>query len=531
MDQLYEEFNKKWKSTSRILFGEEVGELNDFKKWLIGNRRVAFERKSFQSGKGVLFVLPYYSKDAKVISMDEVDLGKKFSPLNINEIKDIDSIVEAVKERILYTGNTYLGESKNLSESTDVVSSSYVFASTQVSYSKWVSYCYNFEYCEHLFGCQHLGYSAHCIRSSAADYLTRCFEVISADSCQDCYYCASTVNCKNCLFSFGLRNATHCVGNLQLSSEEYLKIKNKLLEDLATDLKAKKSLINLEEFFGTLEPDLVKAKVVLKNLKIPKENPDKKTIEEAFSKTAKVVLGKELVGLDNYGSWLKEHIRDIKIRNSVLSRQKMFIPDYSSCYLYPENRLINEQEIIAAGQILKITLDDLKDFSLKNAPKIFNNIAFFCSSENHGKISNNIESEINISCQNFYKSILNTQSKYGAFNFYGLQSEYLFGTHSLRKSMFCIRCYLSANLTRCFEVDSSRNCSDCYFCHNCENLRDSMFCFNVKNLSYAIGNVELPKEEYLKIKKIVLDSIAKSLEQNSTYPINIFNLSNLSKNK
>ncbi|MBI5227247.1 hypothetical protein HY988_01545, partial [Candidatus Micrarchaeota archaeon] len=260
----------------------------------------------------------------------------------------------------------------------------------------------------------------------------------------------------------------------------------------------------------------------------------------AFSKTAKVVLGKELdgirnsinlerssrlVGLEKYGNWLKEHARELKISKSILTNQKILVPDYANCYVYPKNRLITASESILVGQSLSIDKKELQNFSLKNAPAIVNNVAFFCSDENYGVLKNNIDSEINISSQNFYRTVITVESKYGAFNFYPLQAEYVFGCNAIRKSFFCIRCYLSANLTRCFEVDSSRNCSDCYFCHNCENLRDSMFCFNVKNLTNAIGNVELPKEEYLKIKKLVLDEIVRSLEKNGRYPINIFNLS------
>ncbi|MBI5228391.1 hypothetical protein HY988_07400, partial [Candidatus Micrarchaeota archaeon] len=326
MDQLYEEFNKKWQATSRILFGEEVGELKDYKKWLIGTSRTASGKKSTVSGKNVQFTLPSYSQSAKIASIDEVDYSKRFSPLSINQIKDLDSIVEAVKDRILYVGNTYLGECTNLFESTDVVSSSYLYSSSQVSYSKWIAYSHCLEYCDNLFGCQNIGTSSYSARVSGAGYAIRSFELSSVNTCQDSYYCCQTFNLKNCMFCFGLRNASHCVGNLQLSPEEYSKIKKKLQADMAADLKNKKSLPQLEKMFDGLQPDFSKANVIFRDFLPPKEEQNKQVIEDAFSKTAKVVLGKELdgirnsinlerssrlVGLEKYGNWLKEHAREL----------------------------------------------------------------------------------------------------------------------------------------------------------------------------------------------------------------------------
>ena len=74
-------------------------------------------------------------------------------------------------------------------------------------------------------------------------------------------------------------------------------------------------------------------------------------------------------------------------------------------------------------------------------------------------------------------------------------------------------CCHSNTLRRCLEVDSSSNCSDCYFCHNCENLQNCMFCFNTKNKSFAIGNAEVGKGEYARMKKLVLAEIAIKLDK------------------
>lgn len=51
-----------------------------------------------------------------------------------------------------------------------------------------------------------------------------------------------------------------------------------------------------------------------------------------------------------------------------------------------------------------------------------------------------------------------------------------------------------------------------------------MFCFNAKSLRYAIGNVEVGKEEYLKVKARILASIFERLEKEKRLAHSIFNI-------
>jgi len=51
-----------------------------------------------------------------------------------------------------------------------------------------------------------------------------------------------------------------------------------------------------------------------------------------------------------------------------------------------------------------------------------------------------------------------------------------------------------------------------------------MFCFNVKSKRYAIANVEVGREGYLRIKQIVLGDIAKKLERNKELEFGVFNI-------
>ncbi|MFH0817141.1 MAG: hypothetical protein V1909_00730, partial [Candidatus Micrarchaeota archaeon] len=138
--QAYAELNKHWKSVCSALLGDEVGELSDYSKWLYeGNGPRSMGKTA--SGRDVVFADQKYPASAPKLSLDEVDFDKKYAPLDINEIKDIDSIFGAISDRVAYTGNIALGNSKFVDDSTTITECFYVYHSERVAFSKYVAYC------------------------------------------------------------------------------------------------------------------------------------------------------------------------------------------------------------------------------------------------------------------------------------------------------------------------------------------------------------------------------------------------------
>jgi hypothetical protein len=87
------------------------GELSDCAEWLSEYDEKIMRAKSSVSGKGVSFSQNDYEPGARFAAFDELDYGRKFAPVSINEIKDIDSLTSAISERMAYTGNVVLGKS------------------------------------------------------------------------------------------------------------------------------------------------------------------------------------------------------------------------------------------------------------------------------------------------------------------------------------------------------------------------------------------------------------------------------------
>lgn len=522
--ELFRMLDSKWKATAKILLGEELGGMKEYEKWLLGRNRPRITRKSSLSGKEVSFVLPDYPQ-SRILSLEEIDFNEKFTPLSINEVKDIDSVAAAVRERAYYTGNIHLGNSKFIEGSTDVIESFYVYGSGQVSFSKYIAYGYNLEYSECVFGAMNYGNSSFCVQISNAIKMARCLEMYSCFDCQDSYYSHRLFNCRNTMFCFNLRNATHAIGNLKLAPDKYAALRKKLVSEMAVELRKNKSLPSLIDIVGDNAPDPAIVAEMRGKFKKPKAAPlNPAPIEKAFQSATGVILGKPLAGIEKYGKWLSEHIRETREGVSALSGEEIVVADHAQYFRYPKKRLAGEEESNFLGAELALTEKELEGASFGNIGEKIGKIAFFRPGYEEGKLSNNIESIMNVDVTNAYRSVLNLQSKNVAYNYYVLECESMFGCNSIRKSAFLIHCYNSARMNRCFEVDSSRDCADAYFCQNIENVQGAMFSFNQKNKRNIIGNAVYSKEEYAKIKSALVAQVASELERTHSLRHSIFSI-------
>ncbi len=247
-----------------------------------------------------------------------------------------------------------------------------------------------------------------------------------------------------------------------------------------------------------------------------------KAIEQAFEAATKVVLGKTLSGLENYEDWLQTNLRPAKKHKSAVSSQMVYDPPLSF-YAPASKRAVKQSEALELGKH-SLSESDALSLNLSNAAKLLEPLRHHTSDAITGQNVEVEECSLYINSSYCYRACSFVNCKFCAYSFWPRDSEYMFGVDTVFSSKFCIKCYNSVNLTRCVEVSHSSNCSDSYFCHNCDACSECMFCTNAKALRYAIFNHQYPKEEYLRIKKLVLEEIAQKLEKNKKLELSIFNL-------
>ncbi|MFH0817050.1 MAG: hypothetical protein V1909_00275 [Candidatus Micrarchaeota archaeon] len=523
--------NKNWKTTCKIIFGEEVGELSDFKDWLSEFVDPIRTWKSSRSGRDVPFAIPYYSESSKRISFEEIELENKFEPLSINELKDIDSISEAVTERAYYTGGIVLGNSKGIVGSTSVNDSFYVLDSSFISESKYVAYTSFLRYSESVFGVNNDVKSNFLIRGFNPGEITRGCEVWDCYFCSDIYFSLGCIDSRDCMFSFNLSGKSNTIGNFELEKGKYLQIKKDLLRQMADELRRNKRLPSLLELVGKPHHDEEAFAIIRERAEIEEDTSDKKPIENSFSETTKVIFRKPLARIDDYEKWLMENVRGSWTEKSAISGRPIIVADMIPGKFYPEDRLVKRAEALKSGEILKLGKEEAETINLGNAKERLGKIAYFYTELRLKKNFNVIDTAMSYNAMHCYKGALLSNVKYSAFSFWPRNSQHIYGSNTSFSCSSCINTYFSNNISRSFEIDCSNKCSGSHFLHNCENVNDSMFCFNVKNLKNAIGNATLPPDKFQKIRSSILEQIHSELEAKKSLKSNIYDISSVGRKK
>ncbi|VVB58633.1 Uncharacterised protein [Candidatus Anstonella stagnisolia] len=519
---VYSQLDKCWKSTCRVLFGKEIGELKPFQKWLSLNTPALAHAPSSLTGKEITYSIEDYCAGSKRASLDEIWKLKKFPPISINEIKDIDSLLSAVQERAYYTGNIILGNSNFIAGSSNCNDSYYVLDSGVISDSKYVCNSSRAKQSEFLFGSDAIGESKFLVKCCESYKNVRCLEAWKSQSCADCFYINGVMNSSDCLFCFNVQNKRNAIGNLELSREKYLPLKEKLVSEIAHKLSSAHSLPSLAQIVGeckghSYSPLLAELKSLEKI-----EKPNLSKINSVFETTSNLLFGKKLTGIDTYSKWLRAHVLKMEVGKSIISSKPMLLADYSNYLLYPRSRLVTLLEAEHIGKNLHLDEKEASKLSFQNISEGISKIAYLSPEYFVGHNENAIECSTQYESLNAYRSPGTSFSKNTAYSFWPRNAECIFGSSMAFESFYCINCYYCENLNRCFEADSSKSCSDSYYLHNCENVRNSMFCFNAKNLSYAVGNTVVGEAQFKKTKEMLLNWANENLEKKKEVPLSIF---------
>ena len=523
--ELAAELDRCWRTTCSVVLGGDVGPLSDYEAWLSERADPIFFEKSYLSGKEVSFSSGNYCAGSRRIALDEIKFTKEKEKLSINDIKDIDSLVSSLQGRFCYAGNIVLGNSGFIEKSTGITDSFYVYGSSRVGDSKYIAYSSMARLCDHVFGTAAPGESSYLIRCNDTYRLTRAFELWMTSNSNDCYYVFALNNCSDCMFSFNLRGVRHAIGNLPLERGKYLSIKQSLLEQMRNELCRKKKLPSLMDIIAKCSDSTEEARALVAN-RLPagaNEGASTAPMEEAFRRATKLVLGKELSGLEKYKGWLLSRIPPGEMRKSVLSGKEIFVGNYAKYMTVPKSRTVLEAEALSLVEAAPKPVG-AEAITLSSAHKFVDKTAYLSLDYHDGTNKNVMNCMAYAYSSNAMFCAPCVQIKDSAYNWWPRSSEHLFGCGMLFDSSFCLHCYQSSKLSRCFEVDSSNNCSDCYFCHNCENVQSGIFCFNAKNLRCAIGNIEVGREEFDKAKQALLSRTMPAIAAGKKADFDIFNL-------
>jgi hypothetical protein len=241
---------RHWASTCKLMFGSPVGGLLEFEEYLLSDVMPPSARKS-SSGNDVN-VLSEIPRDARIADYEAL-FGKetaKAGKLSINDIKDIDSLANAMGEVAVFAGNVVQGQSSHVESSNRILDSHFIYCSHDIIYSKYVAFSHTVKHSESSFGMENSVKNSFAIRGFDVYGSTVMFECLRAYTSANCYYCANVDDCRDCLFSFNLRSASRRIGNLELPSEKFSELKRKLVSEMRESLSSKKKAASVLDIVG-----------------------------------------------------------------------------------------------------------------------------------------------------------------------------------------------------------------------------------------------------------------------------------------
>lgn len=126
------------------------------------------------------------------------------------------------------------------------------------------------------------------------------------------------------------------------------------------------------------------------------------------------------------------------------------------------------------------------------------------STERYMESINVHESDTINSCENVYRSQDCNRSKYVVFCDGAVDSEYVAAQQRSVRTTFSIRVEDSQNVSDSFSVVWSNKITKCLFMNDCFDMKDCMFCSHIAGKQYCIANMQYEKEEYEKIRDMVV---------------------------
>ncbi|MFA5105581.1 MAG: hypothetical protein WC506_01340 [Candidatus Micrarchaeia archaeon] len=522
LQQTIAALEKDFRATCKIVLGGEAGGMEELAEWLSAGNEPFRRTRSAISGREMVSWPPYYCKGAKWAAFEEVDFTKKFKPLSINEMKDIDSLASAVQERACYAGNIYFGKSGFIELSSNINDSFYVYNTCGNGNSKYLAYSTIGRRVQSCYGCNATEESDYCIKCTRTFKSSRCFELWYSQNCSECHYSSGLTGCSNCFFCFNAKSIRNAIGNLELPPGRYKEIKEKLLQEAVQALRKKKAAPTLLQIARKCGP----ARLALKpSAGKGHEAGSKEVVEKAFQQTTRILFGRPLEGgIDRYAGWLAKQTRIPQTAKSAADGSKIFISPYANYQNLPQDRLLTSAQAEAHGSSARMQATDAESLAMANAHEKISGLAYFNIEMMEGKNFNLPECQIASDSSNCYRSSLLRSSKNCGYCFWMDGCENSFGCWGPFDSFSCIHTHYCNTQSRTFEIDCCGHCYDSYFLHNCENVRESMFCFGVKNRKNCIGNAELAPDTYKSVKDALVSQMHDELSRTKDLRYDIYNI-------
>lgn len=175
----------------------------------------------------------------------------------------------------------------------------------------------------------------------------------------------------------------------------------------------------------------------------------------------------------------------------------------------PENLPISEEEYEKESKVTDWLRPKIEIHNMDELLEMWKKNRFMAG--NKALASQDVEKSDSVtSSQEVYMSTLIGNSKDILYSHNNYFSNYLLACRGNSSCNFDLRVFDSIYCSSCYEVRWSNKVAKSFFINDSLDLYECMFCFGLRAKKYCVANMQYEKEEYLKIKAMVIDWIFQS---------------------
>lgn len=213
--------------------------------------------------------------------------------------------------------------------------------------------------------------------------------------------------------------------------------------------------------------------------------------------------------MEDFDAYLKTYCEPIHVVKSDSGEDVYYTAPYSD-----KSRIIPYDR--AFGIAKPFSINDIKD--MDSLFRVVRETCHYAGSKVLGKSEFVAQSDNVIDSSVVFRSAIILRSSYIAYSSLLRDSRYIFGGTSFGVSGFCMSCCQTNLSQRCFETNIVLYSSDVYYSNDCKSCHEAMFCFDQRSKNYIIGNNQLEKSNYAKIKAALIEQFAEELEKKKKLP-------------
>jgi hypothetical protein len=236
---------KAFSTTFSIMLRQEPGSITQYENWLTRHCAKIVEVKTVFGNSACFPVgseIRHFSfiPKGRLISRNE---GFEIEKLHLREsdLSSLSKVCDRLSDIAYFTIEFNEGNNAQNFQTPVVFNATHTYKTYDATYSEYVGnvfFCGNSKY---IFGGTRALRSEFCINCHNSLYLTRCLEADTSTKCSDSYFCHNSEGLQDTMFCFNVKGKRQAIGNTQLQTEQYAKLKGTLLGQIADELIKKKT--------------------------------------------------------------------------------------------------------------------------------------------------------------------------------------------------------------------------------------------------------------------------------------------------